>query len=254
MRKKNNSGLKKILWIYGGMLLVLIISCIIVYVIYNNKVKEAAKRSLLAAEKITEIVPNNSNMLEQASAEMSKTINEAINEMTDEEIENKVQIDITQDEVINAIEKNQNTEPVVVEELVKPLEFIYPVEGEMLKEFSVENLVFSETLQEWIVHKGIDIKAPRTTIVKAAEEGTVLAIKNDPRYGLTVIVEHREGYKTVYSNLLTTEFVKEGETVSKGQSLGTIGNSAAFEISDEPHLHFEMLKDEEAIDPTLYLK
>lgn len=254
MRKKNNSGLKKILWIYGGMLLVLIISCIIVYVIYNNKVKEAAKRSLLAAEKITEIVPNNSNMLEQASAEMSKTINEAINEMTDEEIENEVQIDITQDEVINAIEKNQNTEPVVVEELVKPLEFIYPVEGEMLKEFSVENLVFSETLQEWIVHKGIDIKAPRTTIVKAAEEGTVLAIKNDPRYGLTVIVEHREGYKTVYSNLLTTEFVKEGEKVSKGQSLGTIGNSAAFEISDEPHLHFEMLKDEEAIDPTLYLK
>lgn len=254
MRKKNNSGLKKILWIYGGMLLVLIISCIIVYVIYNNKVKEAAKRSLLAAEKITEIVPNNSNMLEQASAEMSKTINEAINEMTDEEIENEVQIDITQDEVINAIEKNQNTEPVVVEELVKPLEFIYPVEGEMLKEFSVENLVFSETLQEWIVHKGIDIKAPRTTIVKAAEEGTVLAIKNDPRYGLTVIVEHREGYKTVYSNLLTTEFVKEGEKVSKCQSLGTIGNSAAFEISDEPHLHFEMLKDEEAIDPTLYLK
>ena len=37
-------------------------------------------------------------------------------------------------------------------------------------------------------------------------------------------------------------FVKEGENVTKGQSLGTVGNSAAFEIADEPHLHFEMTK------------
>mgnify|MGYP004633934219 FL=1 len=129
-----------------------------------------------------------------------------------------------------------------------------PVEGEIIKEFAIDNLVYSATLQEWIVHKGIDIKAPRTTVVKSAEEGTVKAIKNDPRYGLTIIIEHSDGFKTVYSNLLTTEFVKEGETVSKGQSLGTIGNSAAFEIADEPHLHFELLKNEETQDPKLYLK
>ena len=59
---------------------------------------------------------------------------------------------------------------------------MYPVEGETLKEYSMENLVYSETLQEWIVHKGLDIKAPRTTIVKSAEEGTVQAIKTDPRF------------------------------------------------------------------------
>ncbi len=38
------------------------------------------------------------------------------------------------------------------------------------KPFSIDNLIFSETLQEWVVHKGIDIKAPRTTVVKSAEE------------------------------------------------------------------------------------
>ena len=104
------------------------------------------------------------------------------------------------------------------------------------------------------MHKVIDIKAPITTVLKASEEGTVQSIKNDPRYGLTVIIEHRDGYKTIYSNLLTTEFITEGETVSKGQSIGTVGNSAAFEIADEPHLHFEMLKDEESVNPSLYLK
>ena len=75
-----------------------------------------------------------------------------------------------------------------------------------------------------------------------------------PRYGLTVIIEHRDGYKTVYSNLLTTEFVTEGEEVSKGQTIGTVGNSAAFEIADEPHLHFEMIKNEEPVNPIFYLK
>jgi biotin carboxyl carrier protein len=91
-------------------------------------------------------------------------------------------------------------------------------------------------------------------VVKASEAGTVLAIKNDPRYGLTVIIEHDGGFKTVYSNLLTAEFVVEGEKVKKGQTLGTIGNSASFEISDKSHLHFEILKDSEYVDPSIYLK
>ena len=61
-------------------------------------------------------------------------------------------------------------------------------------------------------------------------------------------------YITVYSNLLTSEFVVEGEKVEKGQSLGTVGNTATFEIADEPHLHFEIQKAGEAIDPSNYIE
>ena len=99
-----------------------------------------------------------------------------------------------------------------------------------------------------------DIKAEKTTVVKAAEAGTVKSIKNDPRYGLTIVIEHNDGYETVYSNLLSSEFVVEGEKVEKGQSIGTVGNTAAFEVADEPHLHFEILKDSIPIDPTTYMK
>ena len=129
-----------------------------------------------------------------------------------------------------------------------------PVDGEIVRGFAKDNLVYSETLQEWIVHQAIDIKANSRDVVKAAAEGTVLAIKSDPRYGLTVIIEHEGGFKTVYSNLLTAEFVVEGENVKQGQTLGTVGSSATFEIADEPHLHFEMLKDSEYVDPTIYIK
>lgn len=258
MRRRQNSGLKKILFIYGGILLVLIISCVTVYILYNNKIKESAKQSLLATEKMTDLVPNN-EILEQASSEISKTIQEVIDESTNEVIENtEKQVETSElpaeTETSSIQEEVQTTEPVIEEEPVKPLEFMYPVDGEIIKEFAIDNLVYSETLQEWIVHKGIDIKAERATVVKSAEEGTVTAIKNDPRYGLTVIVEHRDGYKTLYSNLLTSEFVTEGEAVTKGQTLGTVGNSGAFEIADEPHLHFEMLINEQPVDPTLYLK
>ena len=123
-----------------------------------------------------------------------------------------------------------------------------------MRNYAKDSLIYSETLEEWIVHLGIDIKAERTTVVKASEAGTIASIKNDPRYGLTVVIEHVNGFKTIYSNLLTTEFVTEGEKVEKGQAIGTVGNSASFEIVDEPHLHFEILKDDINVDPNIYLK
>ena len=89
------------------------------------------------------------------------------------------------------------------------LNFSKPVEGDVIKEFAKDNLLYSNTLQEWTTHMGIDIKADKTTVVKSAEAGTVKSIKNDPRYGLTIVIEHENGYQTVYSNLLSTEFVVE---------------------------------------------
>ena len=145
--------------------------------------------------------------------------------------------------------KKEETEKTAVE-----LKFSNPVDGEIVRDFAVDSLIYSETLQEWTTHTGIDIKADKTTVVKSAEAGTVKSIKNDPRYGMTIVIEHENGFKTVYSNLLTSEFVVEGEKVEKGQSLGTVGNTAAFEIADEPHLHFEILKDNVAVDPNIYLK
>lgn len=136
----------------------------------------------------------------------------------------------------------------------KELSFEKPVDGETVKEYAKDNLIYSNTLQEWTTHLGIDIKADKTTVVKSAEAGKVKSIKNDPRYGLTIVIEHDNGYQTVYSNLLSSEFVVEGEKVEKGQSIGTVGNTAAFEIADEAHLHFEILKDSIQVDPNIYLK
>lgn len=154
----------------------------------------------------------------------------------------------------NTTTENPVNEEKNVTETKKEITFIKPVEGEIICEFAKDNLIYSETLKEWITHTAIDIKADKTSVIKSAAAGTVKSIVNDPRYGLTVVVEHDDGYETVYSNLLTAEFVVEGEEIEQGQTIGTAGNTASFESSMESHLHFELLKDGEYLDPTIYLK
>ena len=152
----------------------------------------------------------------------------------------------------NATKAKEQT--IKKEEKVPDPTFKKPVEGEITNEFAKDTLIYSNTLQEWVTHYGIDIKADKTTIVKASADGTVKSIKNDPRYGITVVIEHVNGFSSVYSNLLTAEFITEGEKVEQGQTIATVGNTATFEIADGAHLHFEIMKNGENVDPELYLK
>ena len=250
MGRLYRKALRNPLYMLGIILIGLVIVLAVIIISYNNNLKEASRRSLLQQDEFLALLPKNniveSDSVKEASSDLSKSINEVLEETVAEgETE-----EINNNSVINT-----NVEVVKVEEPPKKeLSFEYPVEGEIVKEFARDSLVYSETLNEWTVHNGIDIKADRTSVVKAAEEGKIIAIKNDPRYGLTVIIEHQDGFKTIYSNLLTSEFVKEGEKVEKGQSIGTVGNSAAFEIADEAHLHFEMMLNNEYVDPRIYLK
>lgn len=258
LRQKSYS--RNLLFLVGGFLLLIILTFVITFVIYNNKLKNSTY-STLTAEKIAELVPNDIESseqdIEQASTEIGKTIEEVINTMENkiEENQNNTEENIEKTTSVQTEENNKQTEEVIEKPVViKDPEFVRPVDGEIARNFAKDTLIYSETLDEWITHLGIDIKADRTTVVKSSEKGKITAIKNDPRYGLTVIVEHVNGFKTVYSNLLTTEFVSEGEEIEKGQSIGTVGNSASFEICDEPHLHFEILKDNVNVDPTIYCK
>lgn len=275
-RKRNiqKTNISKTLFTSGGIISLIIIIVAIGIFIYGNKNAESSKIADINSSDITSLVEGGSKTSEQASSQVGKSVNEVkeesntlvvdtekedknnnkknevqqIKEQTTTKITNSNDSDNKTEKQANDIEKTkQETKKV------DPV-FGMPVEGEVIKEYAKDKLVYSDTLKEWVTHAGIDIKADKTTVVKASEEGTVKSIKNDPRYGLTVVIEHNNGYSTVYSNLLTAEFVTAGESVKKGQTIGTVGNTATFEISDEPHLHFEILKDNVQIDPNMYIK
>ena len=214
-------------------------------------------------------IANNTQNTESASSEIVKSVEESENELNVTNTANQTNTinttnsnsatNQTRTNTTNTT-KSTNTANVTTNtnvtqtEKKRELSFEKPVEGEIVREYAQDNLIYSETLKEWTTHAGIDIKADKTTVVKAAEAGTVKSIKNDPRYGLTIVIEHDDNFQTIYSNLLTSEFVVEGEKVEKGQSIGTVGNTAVFEIADEPHLHFEILKDSLPVDPNIYIK
>ena len=215
----------------------------------NEEEKDEEINEIKESIIINNTTENNAKVVEDTNANI-------VNQNTNETAENKensgTNENASANENNNTIENtDENNESA---NQTSDTEFIFPVEGEVIKEFAKDNLIYSETLEEWITHTGIDIKADRTTVVKSVANGTVKSIKNDPRYGLTVTIEHDNGYTSVYSSLLTAEFVKEGEQVTQGQTIGTVGNSAVFEVAEDNHLHFELLKDGSNLNPEIYFK
>ena len=273
IRKNNKDEMSMRIIKYSAIAVAILTIIVFGVLIYSKKLNDTVKEGTLAGEQLSSILNNTTNQnenTESASSEIGKSVNEMANELnannavtnssnlnanatTNKSIKSNNVLSTNQINSNKMTESNSKTEEKAETKTVE-LNFVKPVEGDIVRDFAVDSLVYSDTLQEWTTHTGIDIKADKTTVVKSAEAGIVKTIKNDPRYGLTVIVEHENGFQTVYSNLLTSEFVVEGEKVEKGQSLGTVGNTAAFEIADEPHLHFEILKDSVQVDPNIYLK
>lgn len=141
--------------------------------------------------------------------------------------------------------------PVTVE---APRLIVSPLNGEVVTVFSVDQLVYNETLADWRTHDGIDIAAVQGTTVLSASSGTVSSVTDDPLMGTTVTIRHDGGYETTYANLQARPNVEAGETVSAGQIIGAVGRTAAAESAQGPHLHFSVTKDGEPVDPNEYLK
>lgn len=131
--------------------------------------------------------------------------------------------------------------------------FSMPVFGDVSFEYAQDKLVYSKTLNEWRAHSGIDIKADRGTPVKVVADGVISEIKNDPRLGVTIIVDHLNGIKTVYANLANGDMVTPNQKVKQGEVIGAVGNTASFESAEPAHLHFEVLKNNKNVDPSSYL-
>ncbi len=277
---KSNLDFKRILYIAGGILSISIITFISIFILNGVGGEEQQQIAKFNTSIVNEYQTNMlndtdfDNTTEEASSQMGKTVNEVEeSEASSSEDENTIiqeETEGTTKYAVNTSNMEENTvkesnasakqeetaveEKVEEKEEVKDPEFKRPVEGDIIREYAKENLVYSATLDEWITHNGIDLAAKKTSVVRASADGTVKSIKNDPRYGLTVVIEHTNGFQTIYSNLLTAEFVEEGEEVKQGDTIATVGNTATFEIADESHLHFEILKNNESLDPELYLK
>lgn len=105
-----------------------------------------------------------------------------------------------------------------------------------------------------IFHKGMDIAAPKGTAIVAVWSGVVRKVKvnfeQGKSYGRFIIVDHENGMSSLYSQM-ESYAVKEGQKISKGDVIGTVGSSG---MSTGPHLHFELKKEGKHVNPRDYFK
>ncbi len=124
-----------------------------------------------------------------------------------------------------------------------------PVDGTLIRPYSMDALIWSETLRQWMTHPGCDVRAPKGSPVYAAEAGTVARVYADDLLGVTVELDHGGGVATLYCGLKQEVKVSEGDRVEARAQLGEVGDTAISECAEESHLHFEVRIDGRPVDP-----
>lgn len=137
------------------------------------------------------------------------------------------------------------------EKYVYEYTYLRPVSGNTMKEYSMDKVIYSKTLDMWKVHDGIDIYASLGEEVKAAEKGVIERVYEDAFYGISIIIDHKNGIKTVYRNLDSNVMVEEKKEVEKAEVIGKVGNSSSGESKDETHIHFEVIQNGEIVNPSV---
>ncbi len=99
-------------------------------------------------------------------------------------------------------------------------------------------------------HPGLDIAVPADSYIRAAGAGTVEDAGVDEVYGRYILIDHGEGVKSMYGHA-SRVFVQAGDTVERNEVIALSGSTGR---STAPHLHFEIRKDGEPVDPLAYVQ
>ena len=131
---------------------------------------------------------------------------------------------------------------------------IMPVEGDLIRLYSMDHLSYNPTTRDWRTHDGVDVQAAPGSEVRCAADGVVASVLTDEAAGTVVTVRHEGGFLTRYGNLAEDPGIEEGQKLRQGDVVGVIGETALLEAGLAPHLHFELCRDGESVNPTDYLE
>lgn len=141
-----------------------------------------------------------------------------------------------------------NDEPVIntPEGMIMPLESV-----SVVNDFGFYH---NKTLNNYYEHKGVDFTAEVGTEVLAADDGVIVTIyRDDVLTGTEITIDHGDGVKTVYRFVDVAEGISVGTDVKKGDVIATVAEATGEEYKDGAHLHFEVMKSGQQVDPATYL-
>lgn len=151
--------------------------------------------------------------------------------------------------------------PVAAGVAIDPLEgytfgensvLMWPIAGNIVMNYSMDSTILHKTLGTYKTNPAINISAEIGTNVGAAASGIVQSIYDSEETGTTMVIAVGSGYVTTYG-LLDNLAVEEGDSVTAGQVIGTVGAPTAYYVEEGPNVYFAVSKDGTPIDPTEYL-
>ena len=184
----------------------------------------------------TEMIPVRIDTVEEyAKAESSIRINP---EAIEKELEKfNDQIEVTE------VAKEVSVKPKI------EVTFSKPSNGKIITVFSNKELIYSKTLKEWTVHNGVDISGKSGEMINSVCDGKVTNIKYDYKYGNVIEIRNGE-YIVKYACVESLKDLKIGDEIKRGQQIAKISDDMGFELDNVTHLHLEILKNGEQINPS----
>jgi septal ring factor EnvC (AmiA/AmiB activator) len=129
----------------------------------------------------------------------------------------------------------------------------WPVTGNIIKNYSVDRVVYYETLQQFRVNPAILIDAKVGAKVVSAAKGVITKITKADETGTTVTASLGNGYSVVYGQIGDLK-VKVGDMVKEGQEIGVVAKPTMYYTVEGSNLYFQVLKDKETVNPMLFLR
>ena len=146
------------------------------------------------------------------------------------------------------------TEPETEAETTQaPSRYVYPLGTFIVKDYSHGSVVYSSTMEDWRIHSGVDFGDNRGQSVLAMGDGTVLDVRTDALWGVTVEIDHGDGVVARYCGLEKGSVPAVGASVERGEVIGKLGE-IPVESKDGPHLHFEVTVNGTPADPLAVLR
>ena len=140
------------------------------------------------------------------------------------------------------------------EEAAESTAYVWPVQGDVARDFSLEVFAYDTTMGDWRTHNGTDFSVAAGAPVLAVCDATVGAVWTDGLRGSCLRLDCGDKTYVTYCGLAANDAVTPGMTVKAGQEIGKVGNTMLTESMEESHLHIEVIKNGRYQDPEQFLK
>lgn len=202
-------------------------------------------------DNIAQNIAQNADEFNQSGLDLNEDVNGGSNGLSDASEKVSAPTNNPTDEKMS--EDSEVANAGVAETFGEDVQMVMPIEGDVLKPFSMDTTIYFDTLDQYKCNPAMLIKADVNQEVVASFGGKVESVTEDAVNGSMITVDMGNGYKAIYGQMKDIG-VKEGDTIVKGQALGNVAQPTKYFSEEGSHLYFGMTKEDMPVNPQDYLE